>query len=98
MKTEVYSWRLDADLKEELEAEARRRKKSVGALLDQYAREGIHKAHKRRFDESEEARIRARVEKAIGSVSLGLGPYTNERVHEAFAEAWAEKRDRNRPR
>jgi hypothetical protein len=33
-KTEVYSWRVDSDLKQRLEAEARAEKTSVGTLLD----------------------------------------------------------------
>jgi len=39
MKTEVYSWRVSAELKSSLEREARRRKVSLSAVLDLAARE-----------------------------------------------------------
>jgi hypothetical protein len=38
IKTEVYSWRLSQEVKTELEREARRRKISVAALLEEAAR------------------------------------------------------------
>ena len=41
MKTEVYSWRVSADLKAGLEREARRRKVSLSAVLDLAAREWL---------------------------------------------------------
>jgi hypothetical protein len=43
MKTEVYSWRVSADLKSGLEREARRRNISVSAALDLAAREWLDK-------------------------------------------------------
>jgi len=41
MKTEVYSWRVSADLKTDLEREARRRKISLSAALDRAAQEWL---------------------------------------------------------
>ena len=43
MKTEVYSWRVSADLKTGLEREARRRKISLSAALDLAAQEWLNK-------------------------------------------------------
>lgn len=43
MKTEVYSWRVSADLKTDLEREARRRKISLSAALRLAAQEWIEK-------------------------------------------------------
>ena len=40
-KTEVYSWRLDPDLKQRLAAAARDEKTSIGGLLDRIAREWL---------------------------------------------------------
>ncbi len=98
MKTEVYSWRLDANFKTELEAEARRRKKSFGALLDEFAHEGMRKARSRRKDDqAEQARLHALVEKFIGTVPLGMGPYTNARVHEVVCQNLEKKYGRKRP-
>ena len=99
MKTEVYSWRLSADLKADLEAEARRQKKSVSALLAEFSRQGLRRGRKRKeADEAEQARLHAEVAKYIGSVEIGLGPYTNARIRESFRREWEEKRARNRPR
>ncbi len=41
MKTDVYSWRVDADLKRALEDVARHRGESVAAVLDRAAREWL---------------------------------------------------------
>lgn len=43
MKTEVYSWRVSADLKSDLERAARRRKISLSAALDLAAQEWLQK-------------------------------------------------------
>ena len=43
MKSEVYSWRVSAELKTDLEQEARRRKVSVSAPLDLATRELLKK-------------------------------------------------------
>jgi len=42
-KTEVYSWRLDPELKERLGAAARDEKTSIGGLLDRIAREWLQR-------------------------------------------------------
>ena len=46
MKTEVYSWRLEREMKTQLEREARLRKTSVSALLDL----AVHELLKNRAD------------------------------------------------
>ena len=51
-KTEVYSWRLDPDLKQRLEDAARAEKTSVGSLLDRIARDWLGK---QQIDEDDEA-------------------------------------------
>jgi hypothetical protein len=43
MKTEVYSWRVSADLKTDLERAARQRKISLSAALDLAAQEWLKK-------------------------------------------------------
>jgi hypothetical protein len=99
MKTEVYSWRVSPDVKAKLAAEAQRRKISLSALLDDITGQWLRKHRKRiEDDEAEQARLHAAVEKVIGTVAIGLGPYTNDRVRESFQQMWAEKRARNRPR
>jgi hypothetical protein len=99
MKTEVYSWRLSADLKEALEAEARRRSVSVSALLDKIARQWIKEHEAERLkDETEQARIRAKVLKFAGALSIGGGPYTNEVVRKVITERLTQKYGRKLPR
>jgi hypothetical protein len=99
MKTEVYSWRLSADLKEALEAEARRQDISVSALLDKIAREWVKKHQKERLDdEAEQRRLHAEVAKFAGALSIGRGPYTNERVRKIIGEHLARKYGRKLPR
>ena len=53
MKTEVYSWRVSADLKTDLEREARRRNISLSAALDLAAQEWLAKHN---GDEDDDAR------------------------------------------
>ena len=68
-KTDVYSWRLDPDLKQRLERAARVEKTSVGALLDRIARDWLGKQGPKEDDEAEQRRIRAGAAKWIGSIS-----------------------------
>lgn len=43
MKTEVYSWRLSAELKSDLEREARLRKESLSSILESAVRDLLKK-------------------------------------------------------
>jgi hypothetical protein len=95
-KTEVYSWRLDADLKQRLEAAARDEKTTIGGLLDRIAREWLDR---HRPDEDEEAlqrRLHAAAEEVIGTISVGEGPYTRQRIRERIRARLVEKRQRRR--
>jgi hypothetical protein len=70
MKTEVYSWRLSAHRKAELEEEARREGTTVSALLDRVTAEYL--ACRRNGhspdDDAEQAAIRQRVMKTVGTI------------------------------
>jgi len=91
-KSEVYSWRLTRELKIQLEAAARDEKTSIGTVLDRVVREWLAK---RTFSEEDDAeqqrRLRERAMKAGGTVSIGLGPYTNARVREVMGEQLEKK-------
>jgi predicted transcriptional regulator len=80
-KTEVYSWRLDPDLKERLEQAARAEKTSVGALLDRIVREWFGRGPYHEDDEALQRRLRAESDKWIGSISSG-DPYGSEQIKE----------------
>ena len=72
-KTEVYSLRLDPELKVALEQEARSLGISVAALLDRTVRRIVEEGNRKRLDDQEEqARINAAVEKVSGSISAGF--------------------------
>jgi hypothetical protein len=92
-KTEVYSWRLDPDLKQRLEEAARAEKTSVGSLLDRIARAWLG-AGGAKDNEAQQRRLHALAEKVIGTVPLRRGPYTRERVREAVRARLTDKRQR----
>ena len=69
MKTEVYSWRLSAQRKAELESEARREGTSLAKLLDEITANWLKEQRSsRNGDEAEQAAIRKRAASAIGSI------------------------------
>jgi len=81
MKTEVYSWRVSSELKQDLEREARRRKASVSSILDLAAREWLAKSRQSIADDEEQKRLHAAVEPFIGTISRNI-PYSPEILRE----------------
>jgi hypothetical protein len=98
MKTEVYSWRVSAQKKLELEMEARREGKSVAQLLDEMSSEWIkERKNSRPLDEVEQERVRKRVLALAGSYSGGdphRAAKASERVREILRERYGRKRAR----
>ena len=91
MKTEVYSWRLDPDLKSDLEEQARTEGKTLSSLLEEFAWDGLRARHNGRpNDEAEQAAIRQRAASAIGAVR-GTDPARSSRVSEVVREMIARK-------
>ncbi len=68
MKTEVYSWRVSADIKTALEREARRRRLSLSAVPDLAASEWLKKSAPA-GDEEEQRRLRQEAMKFVGSIA-----------------------------
>jgi hypothetical protein len=91
MKTEVYSWRLSVELKADLEEQARSEGKSVSALLEELASDGlrVRRSHPS-DDEAQQAAIRKRAAAAIGSIRGG-DPTRSERASELVREIIAQK-------
>lgn len=86
MKTEVYSWRLSAERKAELEAEARREGTSLSALLDQVTTEWLtERRNGHSDDEAEQAAIRKRVMATVGTIR-GDDPSRSARASELVRE------------
>jgi hypothetical protein len=91
MKTEVYTWRVSAEKKAELEGEARRDGTSLSALLDDITTSWLHNRHNGNLeDDVEQAKIRKRAAAAIGSVSGG-DPTRSSRASELVREIIARK-------
>ena len=91
MKTEVYSWRLSAGRKAELEAEARREGTSVAELLEQITGDWLAGRENGRVgDEAEQATIRKRAAAAIGSIRGG-DPARSARAIQLVREIIARK-------
>jgi hypothetical protein len=82
MKTEVYSWRVSADRKTELESEARREGTSLSRLLDQITASWLKERRAgRNGDEAEQAELRKRVMATVGTIRGG-DPTLSTRVRE----------------
>jgi hypothetical protein len=95
MKTEVYSWRLSAHRRAELEQEARRNGTSVSALLDQITADWL--AHRRNGhsndDAAAQAALRKRVMKTVGTIRSG-DPTMAQRAGELVREIIARKHEK----
>jgi hypothetical protein len=92
MKTEVYSWRLSADRKAELEEEARRERTSLSALLEDITGDWLNaRRNGQGEDDAEQAAIRKRAAAAIGSIR-GSDPTRASRAPELVREILGRKR------
>jgi hypothetical protein len=69
MKTEVYSWRLSAGKKAELETAAKREGTSLAGLLDRITAKWLE--DRRNGDEAKQAALRRRVMKTVGTIRGG---------------------------
>ena len=81
MKTEIYTWRLSTDLKVRLEREARRRKTSVSAVLEEAANACLERSDPDSSGD-EQRRLHDAAGKYIGSIE-GTDPSRSENVHRA---------------
>jgi hypothetical protein len=93
-KSEVYSWRLDPDLKHRLEAAASEEKTSIGGLLDRIARDWLSQRSAEEDEEAVQRRLHAKAAEVIGTLRLGRGPYTRERIRETVKANQSERRRR----
>jgi len=72
MKTEVYSWRLSAQRKAELEGEARREGTSLAKLLEDITADWLEEQRKSRNGrDAEQAALRKRVMATVGTIRSG---------------------------
>jgi hypothetical protein len=85
MKTEVYSWRVSTELKTGLEREARRRKTSLGAVLDLAARDWLTRGGAETDTEEEQLRIHRAASRCFGTIASGNAG-RSENVRESVRE------------
>jgi hypothetical protein len=94
MKTEVYSWRLSAHRKAELEDAARREGTSVSALLERVTSDWLaERRNGHSDDDAEQAAIRKRAMGAIGSIR-GSDPTRASRASQLVREIIAAKHEK----
>jgi hypothetical protein len=91
MKTEVYSWRVSAHRKAELESEARREGTSLAGLLEQITANWLEQRRVgRNGDEAEQAALRKRVMATVGTIRGG-DPTLSTRAREVVRARILEK-------
>ena len=79
MRTEVYRWRVSADLKARLERDANRRKISLPAVLDLAARDWLNKGGSEVSDSDEQLRLQKSAAECIGAFA-GNDAHRSENV------------------
>ena len=92
-RSEVYSWRLDPELKAALEQEARRERASVGGLLERIAVGWLSGRRSGTNDDEEQARLRAGAVKTFGKIAGG-DPHRSTTVRAAVRRRLAARRGR----
>ena len=91
MKTEVYSWRVSAAKKADLESEARREGTSVAELLEKITADWLQERRtSRNGEEDEQAALRRRVMATVGTIRSG-DPTLATRAREGVRERIARK-------
>ena len=92
MKTEVYSWRLSADLKADLEEQARTEGKSMSVLLQELATDGlrVRRNGNGHDDEAQQAALHKRVMATVGTIRSG-DPTLSTRAREIVRERILQK-------
>lgn len=93
MKTEVYSWRVSADLIIELEREARRRGISLSAALDLAAQEWLQKRDIDADDAAQQRELHDAAARCFGTLASG-----NSRRAETARQAVRERLRRKHAR
>ena len=95
MKTEVYSWRVSAEKKADLESEARREGTSVAELLEKITADWLQERRtSRNGEEDEQAALKRRVMATVGTIHGGdptLATKAREVVRERIARKHTEE-------
>jgi hypothetical protein len=71
MRSEVYSWRLSADLKSDLEREARLRKVTVSSVLESAVRDWLKNGNADASDDEAQRRLHTAATACFGVLASG---------------------------
>jgi len=94
MKTEVYSWRVSAARKADLESEARREGTSVAELLEKITSDWLQERRaSRNGEEAEQTALRRRVMATVGTIRGG-DPTRSQRSRELVREIIRHKHEK----
>ncbi|HXJ93648.1 MAG TPA: hypothetical protein VMT20_12275 [Terriglobia bacterium] len=85
MKTQVYSWRLSAEVKTDLEREARVRRMPVSAILESAVRDWLKKGGGNSTEEETQRQLHAAATRCLGVLASG-DPGRSERATETLRE------------
>lgn len=94
-KTEVYSWRVDTNLKSALEKVARAEKTSVAQLLDSIVRDWLQESSSLNGGDEQQQRLHSAAQECFGTLSRGgpdLATLAKERVRQKIRERYARTR------
>ena len=81
----MYSWRLQSELKSDLERQARARSLSISAVLDSAVRDWLNKVSLDVDDEDEQRRLHEAAEVCLGTIA-GANPRRAETARESIRE------------
>jgi len=88
-KTEVYSWRVDANLKSALEQSARAERTSVAQLLDSIVRNWLQESSSLNGEDEQQQRLHSAAQQCFGTLNSGgsdLATLAKERVRRKIRE------------
>lgn len=91
-KTEVYSWRVDTNLKSALERVAQTEKTSVAKLLDSIVRSWLQESSWLKGEDEQQQRLHSTAQECFGTLSSGgpdLATLAKERVRRKIRERHA---------
>ena len=91
MKNQVYSWRLDAELKAELEEAARCNKTTISGLLEVIVNEWLQDQRTKESDSDLQERLHSSAAQCFGTFNGGV-PGRSENVRDTVQDRLKRKR------
>jgi hypothetical protein len=95
-KTEVYSWRVAAETKAELQRAAKRANQSIGSLLERIVREWLDALRSNGDDVAEQKRLHDAASKYVGALD-GSNPHRAQEARRTIRARLVANHARQRP-